>query len=168
MHTMTVSRIKHKNQGFTLLEMFLVIAIIAAIGFIAARHYISVSASNKANEVVLGVNHIHAAISAYSQDQNKFPDSIETLISTGYLANSYEKLPWGQRYFLGQPSSGKYGITVYNVPSTTMCKMIYSRLKASISMQTGERINYWDDSPSGGNKAGGAGCTTVSVTYLEE
>lgn len=156
-----------RTKGFTLLEMFLVLAVMAAIGFVAARHYTNVSASNKANEVVLAVNHIHAATSAYSQDLGKHPDSVMALISSGYLANNYEKSPWGQRYLVGEDKSGKYGITVYNVPSSTLCKMIYNRLKASINPQSGEEVNYWDDS-NGQGPAGGAGCTTVSATYLTE
>jgi type II secretory pathway pseudopilin PulG len=167
MKTMKNTNLNYPSRGFTLLEMFLVVVIMAAIGFVAARHYTSVSASSKASEVVLAVNHIRAATSAYSQDLGKHPDSVMALISSGYLANNYEKSPWGQRYLVGEDKSGKYGITVYNVPSSTLCKMIYNRLKASINPQSGEEVNYWDDS-NGQGPAGGAGCTTVSATYPTE
>ena len=152
-----MSDLKGPSKGFTLLEMFLVVAVMAAIGFVAARHYVSVSASSKANETVLAVNHIHAATASYSQDQGKQPSSVTTLVSAGYLASNYEKSPWGGSLSLGAEQNGKYTVSVNTIPTKSLCQMIYNRLKGSINPQSGEAVNY-----------SGSGCSTVVVTYLAE
>lgn len=100
-----------KSKGFTLLEMFLVVVIMAAIGFVAARHYSGVSASNKAHEVVMEVNQIHAAAQLYYQDKKTAATQVSDLINDGYLANNYQLTPWGAEYTLSTPSNGAYTTT---------------------------------------------------------
>lgn len=160
---------KHNNRGFSLLEMALVVAVMAVIGFIAVRHYQGVSASNKANTTVQIVQHVHAAIVAYSQDRNVYPSSTDTLIKAGYLSNVYRDFPWGQPVLIGTPAGradNTYAITIYNIPSDAMCRMIYNRIKSSLNTEGGEYVSYWNDreQPHGPVNPEG-GCSTVTVFY---
>lgn len=162
---------KNNSKGFSLLEMALVVAVMAVIGFIAVRHYQGVSAANKANTAVQTVQHVRAAIVAYSQDRNAYPSDVGTLIKAGYLSTVYQDFPWGQRVMVSPPSDRAgtdrtYAITIYNIPSDAMCRMIYNRIKSSLNTEGGEYTNYWNDKAG----AGGAmnpedGCSTVAIYY---
>lgn len=154
---------KQKNKGFTLLEMLLVGVIIAVIGGIAARQYGTVSASNKANEAVLAVRTVHAAVSAYKQDKATFP-TLTNLIDDGYLSDNGAKTPWGTTLTLTAPETGTgtYTITVPSVPSTALCQMIYGRINTTKNTKAGENVT----GPTG--TGANVTCTEVKVTYPNE
>lgn len=161
MNTMQTSPSLRSSKGFTLLEMFLVVVIMAAIGFVAARHYSGVSASNKAHEVVLEVNQIHAAAALYNQDRKTPATSVAELVSGGYLANDYQKTPWGSDMILGPVSAGSYTITVPEIPSSALCFMIYNRLKATVNTEAGQSVT----TGGGAGEVSSAVCTQVVATY---
>lgn len=146
-----------RSKGFTLLEMFLVVVIMAAIGFVAARHYSGVSASNKAHEVLMEVNQIHAATQLYYQDKKTAATKVDDLIKEGYLANNYQLTPWGAEYTLTAPSGGAYTITVPSIPSVGLCNIIYNRIQSTINTQAGQSAT--NDGATSGN------CSQVVVKY---
>jgi len=172
MNKIQMSNTQHKCKGFTLLEMFLVIATSAIIILSVMKYYSGTSATTKANNVVNQVNQIRIAIAGYNQDKKAFPDSVDTLVTTGYLASGYEKLPWGEPVVLVSPSQREgreYSITLFRIPSIALCQIIYNRLKSTLNVQAGESINYWDDSKgTGGPKDPTSGCDTVTVFYPPE
>jgi hypothetical protein len=110
---------------------------------------------------------MHAAIAQYYLDKKEFPSSVAALVSEGYLADGYQTTPWGSTYSLAESEKGgKYSMSIYKIPSVGLCKMIYNRLTSTINTNQGDDVNYWDDSNGAGGPMGGAGCTTVMVTYV--
>lgn len=73
------------QRGFTLIEMVMVIAIMAILLAIAAPIY-SIHI-RRANEAVLKEDlfNMRQAIDQYSQDKTKAPQTLEDLVSSGYL-----------------------------------------------------------------------------------
>lgn len=77
--------IKTGNKGFTLLELIIVVSIIGILLTIAQPTY--KNSVIKAKETVLRENlfAIRSAIDQYYADNQKYPDSLEQLVTKGYL-----------------------------------------------------------------------------------
>jgi general secretion pathway protein G len=81
----TVSKLGRNQRGFTLIEMIIVIAIMAILVAVAIPIYqIHVI---HAREAVLkeDLYSMRSAIDQYSQDKAKAPQSLDDLVSAGYL-----------------------------------------------------------------------------------
>ncbi|HEY1208906.1 MAG TPA: prepilin-type N-terminal cleavage/methylation domain-containing protein [Terracidiphilus sp.] len=80
-----MSRIRKHDAGFTLIELIIVMAIISTLIMIAVPLYIS--AIKQAREAVLkeDLHVMRAAIDSYTMDKQKAPQSLEDLITDGYL-----------------------------------------------------------------------------------
>jgi general secretion pathway protein G len=80
-----VGRIKKQDAGFTLVELMIVMAIIGVLAMVAVPSYIS--AIKHAREAVLkeDLHTLRAAIDSYTMDKQKAPQSLDDLISDGYL-----------------------------------------------------------------------------------
>jgi len=80
-----VSRIRKQDAGFTLIELIIVMAIISTLIMIAVPLYIS--ALKMAREAVLkeDLHVMRAAIDSYTMDKQKAPQSLEDLVTAGYL-----------------------------------------------------------------------------------
>jgi general secretion pathway protein G len=81
----TVQRMKRQDAGFTLIELMIVMAIIGVLTLIAVPSYIQ--AVKHAREAVLkeDLQTIRAAIDSYTMDKQKAPQSLDDLITDGYL-----------------------------------------------------------------------------------
>ena len=80
-----MSRIRKQDAGFTLIELIIVMAIISTLIMIAVPLYIS--ALKMAREAVLkeDLHVMRAAIDSYTMDKQKAPQSLEDLVTAGYL-----------------------------------------------------------------------------------
>jgi general secretion pathway protein G len=80
-----VSRIRKQDAGFTLIELIIVMAIISTLIMIAVPLYIG--AIKQAREAVLkeDLHVMRAAIDSYTMDKQKAPQSLDDLITDGYL-----------------------------------------------------------------------------------
>jgi len=79
-------RTHRKNQaGFTLVELMIVMAIIGVLLSVAIPSY--VGAVRQAREAVLkeDLHVMRSAIDSYTADKQKAPQSLDDLVSTGYL-----------------------------------------------------------------------------------
>jgi general secretion pathway protein G len=79
------SRFRRRQGGFTLLEMIIVISIIVILVAIAVPLY--TQHLRHAREVVLkeDLYSMRSSIDQYTQDKNKAPQSLDDLVSAGYL-----------------------------------------------------------------------------------
>ena len=78
-------QIHHSPSGFTLIELMVVISllvILASMGLVQYRHSIEHS-----QEAVLrdDLFKVRDAIDQYYADKNSYPDSLDTLVSSGYI-----------------------------------------------------------------------------------
>jgi len=81
----SVSRIRKQDAGFTLIELIVVMTIIAVLMLIAVPRF--ASAIKMAKEAVLkeDLHVMRAAIDSYTMDKQKAPQSLDDLITDGYL-----------------------------------------------------------------------------------
>jgi len=81
----TLSRRRTATQGFTLLELMIVMAVMLVLAAIAIPSYLSVV--RKAKEAVLkeDLHTMRSAIDAYTADKAKAPQSLDDLLQAGYL-----------------------------------------------------------------------------------
>jgi len=81
----TMQRINRQDAGFTLIELMIVMAIIGVLSLVAVPSYIQ--AVKHAREAVLkeDLQTIRAAIDSYTMDKQKAPQSLDDLVSDGYL-----------------------------------------------------------------------------------
>ena len=78
-------RVRERQDGFTLVELLIVIALIsilAAMGVVQYRNSVQ-----SAKEAVLKTDlfRMRDAIDQYFADKNKYPSSLDTLVSDGYM-----------------------------------------------------------------------------------
>ena len=78
-------RIRKQDAGFTLIELMIVMAIIGVLAVVAIPSFIS--SIRLAKEAVLkeDLHVLRAAIDSYTMDKQKAPQSLEDLITDGYL-----------------------------------------------------------------------------------
>ena len=90
------------QEGFTLIEMIIVIAIVTILVGIAAPIY--KQHVLRAREAVLkqDLSAMRDAISQYTQDKNKAPQSLDDLVSAGYL-HAIPKDPFTESNSTWQP-----------------------------------------------------------------
>ncbi|MFP5237253.1 MAG: type II secretion system protein [Acidobacteriota bacterium] len=76
---------RHRQSGFTLIELMIVMAIIGILAVIAVPSYIS--AVRQAREAVLkeDLHVLRNAIDSYTADKQKAPQSLDDLVQEGYL-----------------------------------------------------------------------------------
>ena len=79
------ARRRSGEQGFTLLELMIVMAIMLVLAAIAVPSYLS--AVRKAKEAVLkeDLHTMRSAIDSYTADKAKAPQSLDDLVQAGYL-----------------------------------------------------------------------------------
>ncbi|MEK6663607.1 MAG: prepilin-type N-terminal cleavage/methylation domain-containing protein [Pseudomonadota bacterium] len=84
-----LSGIRRQGEGFTLVELLVVLAIIALLVSIAAPRYFN--SVEKSKEVVLkqDLSTMRDALDKYYGDTGKYPDSLDDLVTKKYL----RKLP---------------------------------------------------------------------------
>ncbi|AXC14673.1 putative secretion system W protein GspG-like 2 [Acidisarcina polymorpha] len=78
-------RLKRQDSGFTLVELMIVMLIIGVLAAIAIPSYIS--SLKNAKEAVLkeDLHVLRQAIDAYTNDKEKAPQSLDDLVTAGYL-----------------------------------------------------------------------------------
>jgi general secretion pathway protein G len=80
-----VRGIRKQDEGFTMIELMIVMAIIGILATLAIPSY--VTAVKHAREAVLkeDLHIMRAAIDSYTMDKQKAPQSLDDLVTDGYL-----------------------------------------------------------------------------------
>jgi general secretion pathway protein G len=123
------AREARRQRGFTLMELLVVIAIIGILVSLAVPTYRSMV--TRAKESVLRHNLfvIRDCIDQYYADKGKYPDSLESLITDGYLRKlpidpMTQKTEWKEEEYTGQeegqppPLETQTGGGIWDVHST--------------------------------------------------
>ena len=80
-----MKKCRTQSEGFTLIELMIVMTIIGILATLAIPSY--VSAIKHAREAVLreDLHVMRAAIDSYTMDKQKAPESLDDLVQSGYL-----------------------------------------------------------------------------------
>lgn len=99
---------RKKLEGFTLLEMLVVLAIIGILMSIGMASYTKIqqSATNKA--VLVEMKQFQIALLNYKIDHGTPPTSVKALLNGGYITRDLALDPWNEEYILQvNPNSGQ-------------------------------------------------------------
>lgn len=78
---------KHRDTGFTLIELMVVMSIIALLLTIAVPRYLSSVERSKEAVLHSDLTTMREAIDKYYGDRAKYPDTLDELVSGKYLRN---------------------------------------------------------------------------------
>jgi general secretion pathway protein G len=81
----SVSRIRKQDAGFTLMELMIVMAIIGILMLVAVPRFSSAIKMAKESVLKEDLHVMRAAIDSYTMDKQKAPQTLEDLITDGYL-----------------------------------------------------------------------------------
>ncbi|MGC4061269.1 MAG: prepilin-type N-terminal cleavage/methylation domain-containing protein [Aquabacterium sp.] len=124
-----------RHRGFTLIELIVVLAIIALlVSIVAPRYYRTVDNAREAS-LKTSLNVMRDAIDKFTADKGRYPDSLDELLTTGYLRQIPEDPMTGQKeswQMLPPPADSA-------VPG----KMADVRSGATGQAQNGTSFNSW-------------------------
>lgn len=103
-----------KQQGFTLMELLIVMAIIGLLATLIAPGIIKKFGGAQYDAAKARVGVIETAIGTYRLDVGKYPRSLEELVNNSgdakwkgpYLKESQLTDPWGKKYQFKRPGGG--------------------------------------------------------------
>ena len=84
-------RIRNMVRGFTLIEVLIVLAVIAALLAIVTPIALDAVAQAKAAQVAANFRNIRAAVEAYFYTTGATPNDLNDLVSKGYLSSAPQK-----------------------------------------------------------------------------
>ena len=76
---------KHGQQGFTLLELMIVLVIIAVLAAVAIPKYLTSIKISREAVLKEDLSTLRSAIDSYTMDKQKAPQTLEDLVQAGYL-----------------------------------------------------------------------------------
>ena len=148
---------KKVQQGFTLIELMIVVAIIGILAAIALPAYQDYMARSQASESVVLLDGARTAIEDYTATQGAFPDGSNQTLSTLGVNGS------GKYGDLGEPAqtSNDAGTITYTFKGTGVNKNIQNKI-VTYTRATG--TGTWSCGSTGGSKLPQKfmpkGCTT--------
>ena len=80
-----MSRIRKQDAGFTLMELMIVMSIIGMLMMIAVPRFASAIKITKETVLKEDLHVMRAAIDSYTMDKQKAPQTLEDLVTDGYL-----------------------------------------------------------------------------------
>lgn len=74
-----------QRQGFTLIELIVVLAIVALLVTLVAPRYVHSVDNAREASLRTSLNTMRDAIDKYAVDKGQYPESLDTLVKSGYL-----------------------------------------------------------------------------------
>jgi general secretion pathway protein G len=82
---LTTMRLTRDQRGWTLIELMVVVSLIAVLAAIALANYHQAVITTQEAVLKEDLFRLRDAIDQYYADKNKYPESLESLVSDGYL-----------------------------------------------------------------------------------
>jgi len=79
--------VEFMKKGFTLVELLIVLAVIAALMAVATPMALNAVKTARASQVAQNLRNIMTAIENYVNTEQDFPDDIDELVSSNYLSS---------------------------------------------------------------------------------
>lgn len=96
-----------RNQGFTLVEIMIVVAIIAILAAVAIPNFIKYRQNSQAAACVSNLKQIEAAFEqAKLADSSNVPSDVSGLVGSDKYIKNTPKCPAGGKYSLGDEKTG--------------------------------------------------------------
>lgn len=113
--------LKRRQQGFTLIEILVVMAIISMLAIMVAPNIFNQQAGAQRDAALSQISTLAAALDTYRLDVGAYPDSLEGLMENDsdsaawngpYLRRAVPVDPWGNEY-LYEGSAREFTLTSY-------------------------------------------------------
>lgn len=114
-----IKLIARNNEGFTLLELMIVITIIAIIGGFAVSKFTGMVDKTKITAVKTDFGTFETALDAYYLNHNSYPtteEGLQKLVSEGLIKNKKDTLadPWNNPYNYRYPGKFSDGPEIWS------------------------------------------------------
>lgn len=114
-----IKNIRNENDGFTLLELMIVITIIAIIGGFAVSKFTGVLDKTKITAAKTDIGTFETALDAYYLNHNTYPateEGLQKLSADGLLKNKKDTLtdPWNNPYQYRYPGKFSDGPEIWS------------------------------------------------------
>lgn len=141
--------IKHKQQGISLLELMLSLAIIAILLVMATRYYETTRMSQQVDEAAEMVTAVYAAGNSWLESNTTFnqPDMLQAFVNNGSVPADFKSAninPWGGYVQVTGISTKNLTMTMSNVPSTgclNLAAKVSQKMPGSTTSCTPDQTN---------------------------
>ena len=133
-----------RQQGVTLLEIMLVLAIAAIIIVLSVRYYQTTTTAQQANAFLAQLQAIQTAVDQLAESTHSY-ENIRKQDIAQLLGNNWNITPWGGRIVFDSIYGNRIMFRVRISPS--ICRLILPTLEMSKrwgSRYTGDRDNRWN------------------------
>ena len=151
---MSLATLKTKNQGFTIVELLIVVVVIAILAAITIISYAGITARANESAVKLQASNFQKKAEAYNAEVGNYP------LTTGNLNGDTTKSYYFDTTYVNISATTSQNTTNLSSSNTNGTKTLAVNPcgGTTTTTVTGLKINFWNP-----NKSGGAGVDFVTV-----